>query len=164
MAPQKGLMSSKNVKLLRVYLLPPASEGWGKVMFSVCSHLGGGSGQSQPGGGQVSPAGWGGQSSQGGGSVQPRGVSASCALLRVVCLLRSRRRTFLFLDVDECGENTDNCHDFADCTDLEGSFTCLCKQGYTGDGVISCMGEYLKMFHKNVRRCGKCQLLGQLLL
>ena len=22
-------------------LLPPASEGWGKVMFSVCSHLGG---------------------------------------------------------------------------------------------------------------------------
>ena len=57
-----------------------------------------------------------------------------------------------FLDVDECGENTDNCHEFADCTDLEGSFTCLCKQGYTGDGVISCIGEYLKMFHK------KCEM------
>ena len=27
-----------------VSLLPPASEGWGKVMFSVCSHLGGGGG------------------------------------------------------------------------------------------------------------------------
>ena len=26
----------------RTFLLPPASEGWGKVMFSVCSHLGGG--------------------------------------------------------------------------------------------------------------------------
>ena len=24
------------------YLLPTASEGWGKVMFSVCSHLMGG--------------------------------------------------------------------------------------------------------------------------
>ena len=34
-------------------LLPPASEGWGKVMFSVCSHLGGGSlSRLSPGGGQ----------------------------------------------------------------------------------------------------------------
>ena len=40
-------------------LLPPASEGWGKVMFSVCSHRGGG-GQVQPGGGQVQLAGGGG--------------------------------------------------------------------------------------------------------
>ena len=31
----------------------------------------------------------------GGGQIQPGG-SASCALLRAVCLLRSRRRTFLF--------------------------------------------------------------------
>ena len=61
----------------------------------------GGSGQSPGGGGQVSPAG-GGVSPAGGGSVQPAGGvsqwggSASCALLRAVCLLRSRRRTFLF--------------------------------------------------------------------
>ena len=102
----------------------------GKVMFSVCPHLGGG-GQVQAGGGsgpagwgeggQVSPAGRGGsgpgggvggsgpaggrggvRSSRPGGrgvrSVQRRGggVSASCALLQAVCLLRSRRRTFLF--------------------------------------------------------------------
>ena len=47
--------------------LPPASEGWGKVMFSVCSHLGGGG---------VSPAGGGsGQSSWwGGGQVQLAGM------------------------------------------------------------------------------------------
>ena len=50
----------------------------------------GGSGQSSRGGG-VSPAGRGGGSVNGGG-----GGSASCALLRAVCLLRSRRRTFLF--------------------------------------------------------------------
>ena len=104
----------------------------GKVMFSVCPHLGGGGqgqrsiqpggcqvkGQSsrgesgqrsiQPGGqvkGQSSRGGvrssWlGGEvrSSQGGGSGPASGgVSASCALLRAVCHLRSRRRTFLFL-------------------------------------------------------------------
>ena len=60
----------------------------GKVMFSVCPHLGGG-GQVQLGGGQIQPVG-------GGGSVS-RGGSASCALLRAVCLLRSRRRTCLFV-------------------------------------------------------------------
>ena len=53
-------------------LLPPASEGWGKVMFSVCSHLGGGGSVQPAGGGSVQPGG--GQSSWwGGGSVQPAG-------------------------------------------------------------------------------------------
>ena len=54
--------------------------------------LGGGSG---PAGG-VRSSQWGGgvRSSRGGGQV--RGGSASCALLRALCLLRSRRRTFLF--------------------------------------------------------------------
>ena len=113
------------------HFLPPASEGWGKIMFSVCSHLGGGGvspaggggfrsvqpvggggggsgpasrgggGQVQPaGGGQVQPAGGGsGPASRGGGSgpASKGGGSASCALLRAVCLLRSRRRTFLLL-------------------------------------------------------------------
>ena len=93
-------------------LLPPASEGWGKVMFSVCSHLGGGQVQLPEGGsgpaagGRSGPAAKGGQvqllggvrsSCRGGGSGPAAGGgSASCALLRAVCLLRSRRRTFLF--------------------------------------------------------------------
>ena len=77
----------------------------------------GGSGQKsiQLGGGQVQPGGGSGQRSipiqpggvrssqgvcqvqlaEGGGQVQAGGGSASCALLRAVCLLRSRRRTFL---------------------------------------------------------------------
>ena len=63
--------------------LPPASEGWGKVMFSVCSHLGGG-GQVQPAGRgcQVQPVGGGGvRSSRGGGvrSVSWRGGSGQSA-------------------------------------------------------------------------------------
>ena len=53
--------------------------------------------------GQVSPArggdqsSWGGVSPGGGGGGSDQlGGSASCALLQAVCLLRSRRRTFLF--------------------------------------------------------------------
>ena len=53
-----------------------------------------GGGQSSQGGGQVSPAG-GGSVQPGGGSVQPGGVSI-LGPLAAVCLLRSRRRTFLF--------------------------------------------------------------------
>ena len=95
-------------------LLPPASEGWGNLMFSVCSHLGGG-GSVQPGvgqssrrgggsvqlarGGSVQLAGGGGQSSRGGGGwVSPAGGGGSAKIgltkWQVVCLLRSRRRTF----------------------------------------------------------------------
>ena len=51
---------------------------------------GGGSGQLANGGGQVSQL-------MGGGQVQPGRGSASYALLRAVCLLRSRRRTVLLI-------------------------------------------------------------------
>ena len=75
-----------------------------------------GGGQSGPAGGGSGPAGGGGsgpgsggvRSRWRGGQVQPgggqsAGGSASCALLRAVCLLRSRRRTFLFA---ECLQNS----------------------------------------------------------
>ena len=87
----------------------------GKVIFSLCPHLGGGqvqprrgrSGQSANRGGVRSswgggsgPAGQGGSGPAGGGGggsgPVSGGRSASCALLRAVCFLRSRRRTFLF--------------------------------------------------------------------
>ena len=71
----------------------PAGGGGGQVQLGGVSPSRGGSG----------PAG-GGVRSSWGGSVQPGGVrssrgggSASCALLRAVCLLRSRRRTFLLI-------------------------------------------------------------------
>ena len=45
-----------------------------------------------------------------------------------------------FLDIDECDENTDNCHDEAMCTNIVGSFVCTCNSGYSGDGV-NCSSE-----------------------
>ena len=53
------------------------------------------------------------------------------------------------LDVDECAQDLDNCHDtLATCTDVIGgvdSFTCECITGYTGDGV-TCTSKYCLMY------------------
>jgi len=43
-------------------------------------------------------------------------------------------------DIDECENEEDNCHGNAQCTNTEGSFTCSCNLGYTGDGV-NCTSE-----------------------
>ena len=43
-------------------------------------------------------------------------------------------------DINECvGMN--ECDSNATCTDVAGSFTCTCNQGYTGNGT-TCTGEY----------------------
>ena len=47
----------------------------------------------------------------------------------------------LYSDVDECKNVTlNNCNENADCLDTEGSFTCICREGYTGSGV-DCQGK-----------------------
>lgn len=45
----------------------------------------------------------------------------------------------LLADVNECTEETDNCDNYATCTNTNGSFVCTCNQGYSGDGV-TCSG------------------------
>ena len=42
-------------------------------------------------------------------------------------------------DINECNAETDNCDVNAKCTNTEGSFTCTCNKGYTGDGE-TCTG------------------------
>ena len=49
------------------------------------------------------------------------------------------------LDIVNC-ENDDGCHDNATCTDDNGSYTCVCKDGFTGDG-FNCTGNKLILFH-----------------
>ena len=44
------------------------------------------------------------------------------------------------IDIDECQNDTDNCHDNANCNNTFGSFTCACQDGYRGDGV-TCTGK-----------------------
>ena len=45
-----------------------------------------------------------------------------------------------FLDIDECAENSDNCHNATVCTNTIGSFKCHCPAGLSGDG-ITCIGK-----------------------
>ena len=44
------------------------------------------------------------------------------------------------LDVNECDIETDNCHSDAFCINANGSFTCTCYNGYSGDGIL-CEGR-----------------------
>ena len=43
-------------------------------------------------------------------------------------------------DIDECTIETDGCDTNAACDDIDGSYTCTCNEGYTGDG-FDCSGE-----------------------
>ena len=44
-------------------------------------------------------------------------------------------RKFISLDVDEClKEYSNKCHVNSTCINTEGSYSCLCLSGYTGDG------------------------------
>lgn len=37
-------------------------------------------------------------------------------------------------DINECADNTDNCDANASSTNTGGSFTCTCRDRFTGDG------------------------------
>ena len=45
-------------------------------------------------------------------------------------------------DVNECTRGTDRCHNNANCTNTQGSYTCTCKIGYSGDG-LSCTSKLI---------------------
>ena len=46
---------------------------------------------------------------------------------------------YITSDIDECSLDPSPCDENADCTNSEGSFSCTCKQGFTGDGEV-CQG------------------------
>ena len=48
---------------------------------------------------------------------------------------------FFLTDIDECASSESNeCDTNAECSNTEGSYTCSCRVGYTGDGK-SCSGN-----------------------
>ena len=49
---------------------------------------------------------------------------------------------FVFLDINECINDVDDCHDNATCNNNNGSYSCTCNTGYTGNGTY-CEGMYI---------------------
>jgi len=43
-------------------------------------------------------------------------------------------------EIDECAINNGNCTDFADCINVQGSFTCTCWDGFVKHGD-TCIGK-----------------------
>ena len=52
-----------------------------------------------------------------------------------ICLL------VYLVGVDECALGTDDCSQYAICTDTDSSYYCTCSQGFTGDGR-TCSGKW----------------------
>ena len=48
-------------------------------------------------------------------------------------------------DINECGGAEHNCSEHAMCINNNGSYTCDCKEGFTGDG-FSCDGRQLELW------------------
>lgn len=47
----------------------------------------------------------------------------------------------IFLEINECMQATDACHEDATCSNTDGSYICDCNNGYIGDGK-SCAGTW----------------------
>ena len=68
-------------------------------------------------------------------------------------------------DIDECEDGTDSCGENADCTNTDGSYTCSCLSGYSGDGM-TCDGKdlpkqvsgHIRCIHFLVYRHQECLL------
>ena len=67
----------------------------------------------------------------------------------ITCLFRQNKFNIYFniyfnyhSDADECLDNSHNCSENANCTNIEGSFNCSCKPGYIGNGN-NCSGWFL---------------------
>ena len=75
---------------------------------------------------------------------------ARSAWVSMIVIVTSRSADFspqnYLVDVDECVEDTNDCHADADCTDTIGSYLCTCSPGYSGDGVDNCTGNKLPSF------------------
>ena len=51
------------------------------------------------------------------------------------------KQVFFNIDINECESSDNTCHEHAQCTNSNGSFSCECMEGYTGDGHSNCTGK-----------------------
>lgn len=69
---------------------------------------------------------------------------------------------FRISDIDECSANgTVICHNNATCDNTEGSYQCICKSGFTGNGT-NCTGIVCTMSNFYRFYCPNCTLLSLL--
>ena len=62
-------------------------------------------------------------------------------------------------DVNECTSHNDTCHDNATCHNIQGSYTCSCNFGYTGNAVF-CTGMLLVILsHDHLHFCWNTSLV-----
>ena len=52
----------------------------------------------------------------------------------------SPNMSFCLVDINECDLDLDNCDENAACTNTDGSFTCECNHGFSGNGTL-CQGN-----------------------
>ena len=57
----------------------------------------------------------------------------------------------LSTDIDECASRTHDCSPDAECENINGSYKCSCKLGYSGDGQ-NCQGKLRLIGYKDDRK------------
>jgi len=65
-------------------------------------------------------------------------------------------------DIDECSAESIPCDENADCTNTDGSYSCSCKQGFSGNGTV-CGGMLDYSFIYKSDWSGHCTAYGLLL-
>ena len=67
-------------------------------------------------------------------------------------MIKKRKKSYYktdfinFIDINECEYYNDTCNSNASCTNSEGSFSCSCLPGYTGDVFQVCTGKYRTIY------------------
>ena len=76
------------------------------------------------------------------GSCLPGSTRQKITIITGVTKQIVHRNLFIVLDIDECTDGTHSCGVYAVCNNTPGSYNCMCKDGFYGDG-IKCTGNYL---------------------
>jgi hypothetical protein len=64
-----------------------------------------------------------------------------------ICILYYEFQTKINLDINECNKNLDECQSNTQCINTPGSYRCICKKGFIGDGT-KCKGLYYEKKNK----------------